>query len=270
MSVLAKKKERRRTLLKELEKLEKEIAALQKQSATGAEIIKALGVSNEYAYAISWSSFFQKYNPQYVVEVILDRFEENRRNIAFATRALFLVCAFEEQEVALDFVGEMYNEYNKKTFYKIVLGAIILVSEEKNKRNYLPNYHGVVVAFVAYFGDEAPDIFPSHADIFYGYVIAEMYRQGHKIENIPLNERDPLFSIYDIIKDSPTPLSQTQIRDLAIYTLRTVDLRREYDRILNKDFHCYLFLNANVEGVLPENKDVRDYLETLGHCEEDV
>lgn len=226
---------------------------------------------------LDWKKFFANNDPSIVLNVILSSWKKYSKNIAFLGRSLFLICVFEDDDVALKSLRQLYMKYDEGKFMEVVYYAGDCARIEHDSRgwgcNWLENYNRIFVVYVEYFdgiGLSLARRFWNYQDVLFGYIAAEMYRSGYSISDCLSGNDEEIELILSIISSSPNPLSQMQIRELAIYSLRNFDIRRAYFESTHDDFHCYLILNANISGVLPENKGIRPYLEKLGHCEEEV
>lgn len=238
------------------------------------EILAELARDDEI---IDWTDFFRHNEPSFVCEAILSSFRNYGDNVTFLGRALFLICVFEDDDIALTCLTRLYNKYNERKFMQIVHSAGECARIEHDSREWnctwLPNYNRIFIIYIKYFdgvGLTQARRFWDGGDVLIGFIAAEMYRSGYSLTDCLHNNEEGIELLLDILCSSPEPLEQADIRKLAVYALRHFDLRQEYFESVHDDFHCYLLLNAHGEGVLPQNHNLQHYLEKLGHCEEEV
>lgn len=268
-----------RAFIKQREVLDETIRTLEKWMANELLWKIIIALESQKPDDFSYLSLVQEVGAEKLVETLLTFSDAWGRETSIVKQgdALFLICSLARDEVVQSFFRWFYrnNNYVPVSFEKSLVSLEREFLLMKKSRPHLPRYMEVLRKNIAFLGHERVLFSINSSKELSGYIFAEVYRQGFPLERIYTkiyspNNGNPLFIIMDIIKKSPTSLTDAQFQELAVYALRNFNLYSDYDELEDQAFHETLILNANVTGLHPANTGIRAYLEKIAPLEDQV
>ena len=246
-----------------------------KTNPTKKELLELL--ADERKEIIDWSKFFRQNDANFVCSTLLSSLRSCSGSVTLLGRALFLLCALEEETIALRCFIHLRRRCPESKFMKVVHCAGECARVEHDSRGWgcawLVGYERVFVLYVQHFDGiglaYARRFWPSD-DVLLGFIAAQMYRKDYSLTTCLEDNEEGMEFLLDIVCLSPYPLSSDKASSLALYALRHYNLREEYKELVEDNFHCYLIVNSRRTDILPENYDLKNYLEQMGYCEDNV